>query len=400
MKKLLSLILIVFYAGTLLGQKSFDILLKSKALIESGKASEAVNILTNALEQSQDGPVYLQRAEAYIAIGDYSRAINDLNTVNNIAPASGEYGLARIYGLKGDAATSLYHLELCLKSAFKRSEKDVMLDPAFSMIDSKPEWRQFWKKEWYDTREKSLSELEYYISTGNIEEARNIQSLLSREYPESTASKYSYAAVALAESKYTETVKTIYDLLAEDPDNEKYLRLSGKAQEASGNFAGASDSYTKLLENGVADADLLLKRAECYRKTGELGKAIKDVDTYIELYPESQKALSMAGKLEAANGDNLKAMEYFSTNLKLHPSDPQCYIDRANSYFISRSWDWAIKDYSMSLDLKPENSEVWLNKGIALLNSGKVSDACYDFRRAFGLGNKKSTDYISRYCIK
>jgi Flp pilus assembly protein TadD len=54
----------------------------------------------------------------------------------------------------------------------------------------------------------------------------------------------------------------------------------------------------------------------------------------------------------------------------------------------------------MSLDLDPENSEAWLNKGIALANSGNTDDACHDFRIALSLGNKRATDYISRYCIK
>jgi Flp pilus assembly protein TadD len=54
----------------------------------------------------------------------------------------------------------------------------------------------------------------------------------------------------------------------------------------------------------------------------------------------------------------------------------------------------------MSLDLKPANSDVWLNKGIALLNSGKVDDACHDFRISFRQGNKRVADYISRNCIK
>jgi len=52
------------------------------------------------------------------------------------------------------------------------------------------------------------------------------------------------------------------------------------------------------------------------------------------------------------------------------------------------------------LDLKPENSDTWLNKGIALLNSGKVEDACHDFRRSFSLGNKHVSDLLSRNCIK
>jgi Flp pilus assembly protein TadD len=53
----------------------------------------------------------------------------------------------------------------------------------------------------------------------------------------------------------------------------------------------------------------------------------------------------------------------------------------------------------MSLDLKPSDNEVWLNKGLSLLNSGKKDDACHDFRQSFKLGNKKAAEYINRNCL-
>ena len=176
--------------------------------------------------------------------------------------------------------------------------------------------------------------------------------------------------------------------------------MLAKAQSGLENQAGASLTYTKLLNLGVADADLLFQRAECFRKTGESGKAMEDIEKYLSLYPENKDALSLAGKLKVLSGDNLKALQYFSENLKNNPNDPQCYIERANSYFSSRSWDWAIKDYTMALDLDPGNSDTWLKKGISLLNSGKKDDACYDFRKSFSLGNRKATEFISKHCIK
>jgi len=400
MRKILSLIVAGICAGTLSGQQPVDILLKTRALLESGKTSDAIEKISAAIENEGSYRLYLQRAEAFILQGDYSKAISDFNSANNLSPASGEYGLARIYGLKGDPATSVYHLELCLKSAFKRSEKDIMLDPAFSIIENKAEWKQFWKKDWYDGREKSLSELEYYVSTGNMEEAVNIQAFLSKNYPGDLSAAYSGAVVSYARGKYPDAVRMIMPLLDKDPVNEKYLRLLARAQIGSGNYTGASGTLSRLLNIGVADPDFLVTRSECYSKTGEFDKAIEDAKQYADLYPDSRKALSLAGKMESASGNNLKALEYFSRNLELHPSDPECYVDRANSYFLSRSWEWAAKDYSMSLDLKPDNPEVWLNKGISLLNSGKVEDACYDFRKSFSLGNKKATDYLSRNCIK
>ena len=150
----------------------------------------------------------------------------------------------------------------------------------------------------------------------------------------------------------------------------------------------------------TGDPELYMLRAGSYRRTGETRKAIEDVEAYLSLYPGSRKALSLAGRTEAAAGDNLKALAYFAENVRLHPNDAECYVDRANSYLAAKSWEWAINDYSMSLDLQPGNPDVWLNKGIALLNSGRREDACHDFRVSFNLGNRKATEYLGKYCIR
>jgi len=400
MKRLLIFLLIISSSAILSGQKEIDYLMKGKALIDAGKPDEAVKTYTEALAKSDQSSFYLGRAEAFILKGDYSQAISDFNSANKLETASGEYGLARIYSLKGDASTAVYHIESNLKSTFRKSEKGILLDPSFSTIENTPEWRQFWKKDWYGRSETGMSEIEYYVSTGNTGEAKSVLLQLSGQYPGDDRVIYSGALISFAEGKYPETLKSVTTLLNSDPENEKYLRLLAKAQEAGGNQAGASATYSRLLDLGIPDAGLLMLRAECYRKTGETDKALKDINRYLELYPGNIKAVSLAGRVESASGDNIRALEYFTENLKNHPNDPQCYIDRANSYFISKSWKWAVQDYSMSLDLQPGNPDVWLNKGIALLNSGDVSDACHDFRKAFSLGSKKATELISKNCLR
>jgi tetratricopeptide (TPR) repeat protein len=400
MKKIVILFWILLGTGTVYGQQTVDYILKARALTETGKSDQAISLLSAAINVTRDSRLYTERAEANILNGDYSGAIGDYNEADKISPGSGEYGLSRVYALKGDAATSLYHLERNLNSAFKKGEKVIMLDPAFGTIENRQEWRQFWKKDWYTVTERSISEIEYYIAAGNLDESKAVFSELRKSYDSNDDILYAEALINLASGNYAQVIKIISGLTTTNPGNEKYLRILAKAQTGASNPAGASSTYTQLLTSGAADARLLILRADCYRKTGETDKAIKDIDKYLEFYPDDISAISQAGKVEALSGDNLKALEYFSKNLKLHPNDPECYIDRANSYFISKSWDLAINDYSMSLDLKPQDSDVWLNKGIALLNSGKLDDACHDFRMSFRLGNKHATDYISRNCIK
>jgi Flp pilus assembly protein TadD len=400
MKRILTLINTLFFAGVIFAQQPADYLIKAKAFIETGRSGDAVNLLTEALQKNQDYRYCIIRAEAYMAGGDYINAAADYRSANTIKTNSGEYGLARIYAIKGDAVNSLNHLEKNIGSSFKRSEKEILLDAAFSPIENTPDWRQFWKMERYNIFETKIPEIEYCISKGNISDASLLLDELKSENSGDSETKYAEALIALAQQKYVESVTIVTNLLESDRKNEKYLRLLAKAQMASGNASGASQSYSDMINMGIPDAGLYMLRAECYDKTGETDRALKDVMKYIELYPDNRSAISEAGKLEAKSGDNLKALEYFTKNIKVHPGDPGCYIDRGNSYFVSGAWDYAGKDYSMALDIQPLNPEAWLNKGITLLNTGNKDDACHDFRAALNLGNKKAAAYVSKYCIK
>jgi tetratricopeptide (TPR) repeat protein len=398
MKKILILVSIFLNAGFIFGQQStLDYILKARALRESGKPDQAISLLNVVIGTSEDSRLFIERAEASMRKGDYSAAISDFNEANRVTALSGEYGLSRTYALKGDASTALYHLGLSMNSPYKRAEKEIMLDQAFNSLENRPEWRQFWKKEWYSTSEKSISEIEYYVSAGKIDDSKAVLAELKNGNDNDEDIIYAEALVNKASGRNEEVVKALSAL---NNASDKNLMLLAEAQVAQNNPSGASDTYTRLLNAGVTNAELYLKRADSYRKTGESDKAMADVKKYLDIYPDNSEALSLAGKIEVKSGDNLQALEYFSRNLKLHPNDPQIYLDRANSYFMSKSWDLAANDYSMSLDLNPDNSDAWLNKGISLLNEGKVDDACHDFRKSFRLGNKRVADYLNKNCIK
>jgi tetratricopeptide (TPR) repeat protein len=400
MKRTGLLVSALLFTWVVSGQSAIDLLLKARALNQGGKSADAIELLSGAVNDLNDYRLFLERADSKVIAGDFNGAIEDYNSSNKIKPFTGDYGLSRVYAIKNNISASLSHLERSMNSPFKRSEKEIMLDPAFSVIENKPEWRQFWKKEWYSKIEKSISEIEFYASAGKLDEALVIHLEIERDYPGDNEMIFSGTLIEYSSGKYQEAIRKLIGLIAQEPDNEKYLMLLAKSQVAVSNFSGATVTYSKLISLEIPDAGLYIQRAECFRKTGELRKSMDDIEKYLLFYPEDKKALSMAGRVKAASGDNLKALEFFSQNLRFHPNDAECYNDRADAYLSSKSWNWAIKDYSMSLDLNPRNSDTWLNKGIALINTGKTEDACHDFRNSLNLGNKRATEYISRYCIK
>ncbi len=325
MKKTIFLIFVFLSATAGYGQQTLELLLKARALTEAGKPELAITLLSGALDAIKDSRLYTERAEAFLLKRDYSGAISDYNEANSLTPLSGEYGLSRTYALKGDAATSVYHLEIAMKSPDRKAEKEIVLDPAFSKVENRPEWRQFWKKEWYSAADRNISEIEYYLSAGKTDQAKEVFAELKKDYDSDADILYAGALISLSSGNYQEAVKDASALADQNQQNEKYLRILAKAQSGISDPAGASVTYTRMINSGVIDAGLYLLRADCYRKTGEDDKALNDINKYLEFYPENKEALSLAGREEAKSGDNLKALEFFSRNLELHPNDPECY---------------------------------------------------------------------------
>ena len=87
-----------------------------------------------------------------------------------------------------------------------------MLDPAFRMIENRPEWRQFWKKEWYSFTEKSISEIEYYVSSGMIDESKAVLSDLKKNYQNSDDIVYAEALINLSSGKYDDAIKVSHQV--------------------------------------------------------------------------------------------------------------------------------------------------------------------------------------------
>jgi tetratricopeptide (TPR) repeat protein len=398
MKKAIFLVSVFLIPWIISGQSSFDAILKAKSLCESGDHLKAVEILSSSIYIKEESRLYAERGNANLLGDNIDKALSDYNKANELTEHSGDYGLARIYAMKGNVKESLRYLEMNLLSRFRTSEKEVLLDPAFSRIENTPEWRQFWKRDWFTALETGISEIEYYVASGKKSEAADKLSELQGIYKGEDQVDYANALVLLSSAKPAEAVSILTGI--SDPGNEKVLRLLARAQTEASNPAGASATFSSLMEMEIPDAGLLLLRADCYRKTGETAMSMADVEKYLSLYPGDRSALRLAGKVKTAEGNNLRALEYFTENLKYHPGDPECYIDRANSFMALKSWVPAINDFSMSLDLDPSNPEAWLSKGVAQFNSGKTEDACHDFRHALKLGNKRATDYLSKYCIK
>jgi tetratricopeptide (TPR) repeat protein len=392
------LLMVLFSYEFSYGQDINIYILKAKALRESNKYMEAINLLSGAIDVEKKATLYLERADIYISLGLYDDAIKDLELANSIEPEIANFALARSLSLKGDAASAISFLEKNMKSKFKVREKEVLLEKDFNRISNTPEWKQFIRNDWYTSAETSISEIEYYISLGRTVEAKEILNRLKIGYPEDQKLFYLESLILYVEGNYEKAMAILSPLVEAEPYNVDFLSLSAKTRFAAGNYSGAAKNYQDLMEIGYSDASLLLKLAECYKEVLDYDKAISYVEIYLSLYPSNTNALDLAGTVERASGDYAMALRYFSRCLDENSDKPNLFNDRADTYFMLKSWELAANDYGMALDLDPGNAQSWLNKGIAHFNLQQTETGCYCLKMALKMGSEKALPLLEKNC--
>jgi tetratricopeptide (TPR) repeat protein len=405
MKRLSELVIAGIFGFLLLPGPSFaqsgayDLLLRASVLREAGNLTGALALLNDATDIKSDYRLCLEKGEIMLAAGDMESAEGEFIKASEIAEASGTFGLARVYASSGDAARAIFFLEKNIRSPFKVSERRIMTDRHLHTIDNSAQWRLFWGTGRYSEAETLLSEVEYLISIGRSGDAYSrVQEVSDRA--ESSDLIYAKALASYSAGHFHTAINLLNSASAGKIPAERRNRLLAESYLSLNDYRQASAFYSKMIVDEVVDPAIFLGRAQAWSGLSDSKRALSDLDYYLKLYPGNDTALRLAAKVSSASGDNNSALIYLNRSVEANPGSREAYLSRGEAWFSIRMWDHAVSDYSMALDLDPNDSELWLKKGISLLNSGKTDDACHDFYTALRQGNRKAAEYISRSCIK
>ena len=400
MRNLVVFIIFLFSCGMLTGQQDGPVLLKLHALHDRGLYEDMILLSGDELLKDNDFRLYLMRGEAFMGMKDFDSAIRDFDKANTVKPGSGSLGLARAYADRGDAVASLKYLEDHLRSGYKSNERLLLRDPYLEKIEESPEWRRFWKTEWYTRLEMGVSEVEYLTGKDMNSEARTILNDLSYSYKGSPEISYISGMISYSEKDYGSAVEELGAAISGGYNSYRAQVSYINALYANTDYPAAALACNEAMEIFPERPELYLLRIECNRKSGQRDLALDDAKMILELYPEDELAVSKAAKLAFENKQYTESLRYLSINIKNKPGNSQYFIDRASVYTATRSWEFAIYDYTMALDLHPMDGEAYYNKGFALLKMGRVEDGCYDLKMAMRYGNKKASALVNDSCIR
>ncbi|MEI0566034.1 tetratricopeptide repeat protein [Brachyspira pulli] len=151
----------------------------------------------------------------------------------------------------------------------------------------------------------------------------------------------------------------------------------------------------KLLEESDDDFEVYKERGDLRAKLGFYNDAIDDYKKALELnpnYKEADKALT----------DTKNNLDIYNNSLinKDYTKDPMYYFSKAHNLYNKSKYEEAIKNYNKSIDLDPNNSYAYNNRGLAKNNLEQYFNALKDYDKAIELDPNNSVIYYNRGVAK
>lgn len=393
-------LLTVLYCHTITAQEANEYITRGKALTDRALYSQAISLYTEGMNKYEDYRLLVGRGEAYLISGQTGAAIKDFSAANGLVSGSGYHGLARAYITENDFEKAVSCLRHHLESEFKIPRRDILTDPAFAKLENTDEWRQLWNTDWYTRLDEAVSEVEYYIRTGKIADGEAVLSEVENIYSEKPEIMYLKGLIESARNNTSESIQYLAEAVNTDNPDYAVWKLYIDLLDRNGDNLRAANECDNALSWYPEQTELIYLKAENLRRANDREKAMEVSMQYLDLYPDGELANRQAGLIAGDLGEYTRALNYFSKNIENYPGKAQCFTDRADIYLKIKSYDAAIYDYSMALDLWPRDSEAYYRKGLALINTGNKEEACHDFMMALRFGNKKASAMISKHCIR
>jgi tetratricopeptide (TPR) repeat protein len=183
----------------------------------------------------------------------------------------------------------------------------------------------------------------------------------------------------------------------------------GRTDANSGHYG------TKIRKNSILIVELtvqdggLLQTIRKARETREKYEAATKKQTYTSpssiqtdsirtIEPQSSKnpnAHLKSGVLYMDNAEYRKAIKSFNLAIALNSKFVEAYQNRATCYGKLENNAKALEDFSTAIKIKPGDSSLYLFRGYLLFKMRQESWACDDFKKACNLGDCFSLDWMN-----
>ena len=331
-------------------------------------------------------------ADHLIATEEYSQALEVCRHLENLNKSEAQFRMARVYAGMGFAEESVEYLGKHLAGKGARSYSLIIRCKEFENINRTQEWRDFWETPRYSKSDETFADVEYNISIGNYDYAIEI---LDGTNTKSWKCNYLYAKAYYGKNNYVQAAKYLENINSKDAE---VVALRFIVEKASGNYASAYETGKVLLEKERFNAENLLDFAEVCMSLKKYLEARRYTGRYLQCFPDNERALYMDARLALSSNNKDDALVEISQLIAQNSSSPEYYKMRGEIYYDYEMWNLATFDFSMALDITPDDARLNYLLGMSHYHLASYEKACFYWRRAATGKSREAADMYYRYC--
>ncbi len=173
------------------------------------------------------------------------------------------------------------------------------------------------------------------------------------------------AIVAASLGKYEQTISDASKAIGSDPNAQPELyEWRAFAEWKSGKYKEALQDYDKAIDATTSDAQVFLGRGSCYLALGQTDRAMKDLHRAISIDAKLAEAFTARGKAYTSKEEYKNALADLTQAIELQRTS-ETYVTRGQLHARFREDGKAIADFDRALALAPGLADVEAQKAAA-----------------------------------
>ncbi|MDA3952823.1 MAG: tetratricopeptide repeat protein [Bacteroidales bacterium] len=395
--RLIYIIILLLFPSILFSQN-----ISTKALcvfidIDNGKYITANDSLDDLISNNPKPEFYLAKAEIFFKLSNYNEALTYCNKLDKIKPFYSSELKLKIYLENEDQEKAKLVLEENLKSTYKISLFDLLETEEHSSIYQLELEEFILSGNLYSRTEKQLYQAERLILDNKYNQALFIvKEMLSRNNNIAQA-HYLQSKIEYFEGDLNGSLKSINAALNLKKSNSEYLKQRRVVNYDLKEYKTALQDINKLIKINPYQIDYYITKADLLFKTDQFDEAINLTNYILEILPDNSDVLYLSSKSHFKNKNYFEALKAVNQSLQIK-SKKEYYELRGDIYCATNTYEFAIKDYSMFLDMEAYNGDIYAKKGYARLKLGDKKGACSDWEKGKRYGSYEAINYLERYC--
>lgn len=147
-------------------------------------------------------------------------------------------------------------------------------------------------------------------------------------------------------------------------------------------WKGNSTLWSDIISKNPTCHEALNNRGAYYNETGDLEKAVADIDRSLALNPRQPRAYNNRSMIHFRQLKMDEALRDADSALALEPRLAEAWCNRGNVYFNRNQYDSAIVNYSRAFQFMANFPSNYTNRGSAYLKKGDFENARKDYEKA------------------